>query len=175
MQTLAIILLCVAASILYGICHDQITARICVEYFTIGHPTIIDSESPTVLALVWGVVATWWVGAIGGGLLALSARAGHKPKITVSQLVRPILWLLLVMAIASTTAGLIGHQLAVSGKVWRTDPLASMVPPWQHVPFLTDAFAHNAAYLVGFAGMIVLAVRTWRRRSRAAAAASAVL
>lgn len=54
--------LSVLAAVVYGILHDQITARICVEYFTIGHARLIDSDSPTVLGLFWGVVATWWVG-----------------------------------------------------------------------------------------------------------------
>jgi hypothetical protein len=58
MQSIAIIFLSVAAAIVYGIVHDQITARICIEYFTIGHPRLIDSDSPTVLGLFWGVVAT---------------------------------------------------------------------------------------------------------------------
>ena len=43
-QSIAIIFVCVAAAIVYGILHDQITARICIEYFTIGHPRLIDSE-----------------------------------------------------------------------------------------------------------------------------------
>lgn len=43
--------LSVLAAVVYGILHDQITARICVEYFTIGHARLIDSDSPTVLGL----------------------------------------------------------------------------------------------------------------------------
>ncbi|MDA0768159.1 MAG: hypothetical protein O3A92_15225 [Verrucomicrobia bacterium] len=38
MQVVAIILASVAAAIVYGIIHDQVIARICVEYFTIVHP-----------------------------------------------------------------------------------------------------------------------------------------
>ncbi len=30
----------VAAAIAYGIAHDQITVRICLEYFTIGHSKV---------------------------------------------------------------------------------------------------------------------------------------
>jgi len=56
-----IILLCVDAAILYGIFHDQVTARLCVEYFTIGHPNIFGTDNPTVLAIAWGI-CTWWVG-----------------------------------------------------------------------------------------------------------------
>ncbi|MFI5379272.1 MAG: hypothetical protein ACHRHE_08245 [Tepidisphaerales bacterium] len=40
MKVLATILLCILAAVCYGIVHDQVTARICVEYFTIGHPPV---------------------------------------------------------------------------------------------------------------------------------------
>ena len=75
MAGLRIVLLAVAAAIAYGILHDQVTARVAIEYFTVAHPRIVESEDPTVLGLVWGVVATWWVGAILGTLLAVAARA----------------------------------------------------------------------------------------------------
>ncbi|MDA0768100.1 MAG: hypothetical protein O3A92_14920, partial [Verrucomicrobia bacterium] len=58
MQVFGIIITSVLAAMFYGIIHDQVTARICVEYFTIGHPRLIDSDSPGVLGLFWGVVAT---------------------------------------------------------------------------------------------------------------------
>jgi hypothetical protein len=58
-EALKIILLCVLSAITYGILHDQVTARICVEYFTIGHPPMFATDSPTFLALGWGILATW--------------------------------------------------------------------------------------------------------------------
>src|SRR5215475_10424584 len=96
-QTLKIILTCVAAAIIYGIVHDQVTARICIEYFTVFHPPAFATQSPTLLGLGWGIIATWWVGLFLGLLLALSARAGSRPKLSAVQLVRPITKLLLVM------------------------------------------------------------------------------
>ncbi|MEM7013599.1 MAG: hypothetical protein AAF585_19175 [Verrucomicrobiota bacterium] len=51
MEFIKIILLSIVAAVVYGILHDQVTARICVEYFTIGHAQLIDSDSPTVLGL----------------------------------------------------------------------------------------------------------------------------
>jgi hypothetical protein len=59
MQSIKIILTCVVAAVLYGIVHDQVTARICVEYFLVFHPPIFPTQSPTLLALGWGVIATW--------------------------------------------------------------------------------------------------------------------
>jgi len=38
MQAIAIVALCIGSAVAYGILHDQVTARVCVEYFTIGHP-----------------------------------------------------------------------------------------------------------------------------------------
>ena len=75
MTALRIIGLCVLAAVLYGVAHDQVTARVCVEYFTIGHPRILATESPTVLGLAWGVIATWWVGLVLGAPLAFAVYA----------------------------------------------------------------------------------------------------
>ena len=88
MQAFAILVLCLLSAICYGVLHDLVTARICVEYFTIGHPPIFDTEDPTLLALGWGVLATWWVGLILGVPLALIARIGNRPKRAAFSLVR---------------------------------------------------------------------------------------
>jgi hypothetical protein len=54
MEIIKIWLLSIAAAILYGILHDQVTARVCLEYFTVFHPPVFDTTSPTLLALGWG-------------------------------------------------------------------------------------------------------------------------
>ncbi|HEY1799447.1 MAG TPA: hypothetical protein VGG46_00820, partial [Terriglobales bacterium] len=105
METLKIWLLSIASAIFYGILHDQITARICVEYFSIAHPTILPLTSPTALALEWGVLATWWVGAILGILLSIAARIGKRPLVTARALIRPLAILLVAMAVSSFLAG----------------------------------------------------------------------
>jgi hypothetical protein len=56
---IAIVVLCIASAVIYGILHDQVTARFCVEYFTVGHPPVFDTTSPTLLGVGWGVIATW--------------------------------------------------------------------------------------------------------------------
>src|ERR1039457_3262554 len=94
MQSAAIIFLSIAAAIVYGIVHDQITARICVEYFTIGHPPIFGTNSPTLLGIGWGVIATWWVGMILGEPLAIVSRCGNRPTLSARRLIHPILILL---------------------------------------------------------------------------------
>lgn len=54
-----------------GIAMDLVTAHIAVEYFTVHHPKIIESQSPIAMAFLWGVGASWWFGAIAGIILAI--------------------------------------------------------------------------------------------------------
>ena len=166
MQVVAIIIASVMAAIIYGVIHDQITARICVEYFTIGHPRLIDSDSPTVLGLFWGVVATWWVGLPLGIGLAIAARAGRRPKLSWSQLVRPLAVLLCCMFVVAFLAGLIGYFTTSAGIFYLVERLASRIPEEKHVAFLTAGWAHSASYLSGILGGIILWIMTWRRRGK---------
>lgn len=146
--------------------HDQVTARICVEYFTISHLPVFGTNDPTLLGFGWGIIATWWVGLLHGIPLAVAARAGKRPPLSVSSLVLPLGQLLLVMLLCATTAGILGWQLARGGVVFLVGPIAQNVPPDRHVAFLTDLWAHAASYLTGFLGGIVLILRTWRTRRR---------
>src|SRR5215472_6170627 len=125
MQFVLIILLSVLSAITYGIIHDQITARICVEYFTIGHPPIFNTESPTLLGFGWGIVATWWVGLMLGFPLACAARLGSSRALSAKELVKPISMLLGVMGFGAILAGLAGFVLASKGSIRLTGVFAS--------------------------------------------------
>ena len=171
MQGLRIVGLAVLAAIGYGIIHDQVTARICVEYFTVGHPPLFPTVSPTLLALGWGVVATWWVGLSLGLLLAGAARLGPRHKLTAAQLRRPILALLLSMGAIAGLAGAVGGVLAADGKVWLPPFLSEQLPPDRRVPFLVDLWMHTASYAAGIVGGLALAVWTWRQRAHSSTAA----
>lgn len=164
MQWLAIVFLSILSCIIYGIVHDQITARICVEYFTIGHPRVIPSEDPTALALVWGVLATWWVGVILGIPLAMVARIGTRPQRTAGSLVRPIVLLMGGSACFAFLAGVVGYFAASRGWVQLVGPMAEAVPAEKHVLFLVDLWAHSASYLGGFLGGVLLMIWVWRSR-----------
>jgi H+/Cl- antiporter ClcA len=177
MESLKIILLCILAAVVFGILQDQVTARVCVEYFTIGHPPIFDTDSPTTLAFVWGIVATWWVGLILGIPGALVSRVGPWPKFTARRLVRPICCLMVVMACASLIAGVIGYFVAKSGGDWLLEPLVLQIPASKHHAYLADLWAHDAAYGTGFLGGIVVCgwvlFRRWRIAKVVQASASA--
>lgn len=166
-----------AAACLYGIVHDQVTARICVEYFTVGHRPILGGvQDPTVLGLVWGVIATWWVGLPLGLVLALATRVGRWPCLTARQMVVPIAVLLAFMGVVALSLGLVGHQLAESGTVVLLGDMALEVPADRHARFIADAFAHDGSYGSGIIGGLVLSavmiVRRWRLARRPAVVSS---
>jgi hypothetical protein len=168
----AIVALCVLLAVAYGVIHDQVTARVCVEYFTIGHAPIFGTDDPTLLGLAWGVLATWWVGVMLGVPLACVARAGQLPKRDAASLVRPLLLLMAASAVCAVLAGSVGWLLARYGLLYLLEPLASSVPRERHAAYLADLWAHNASYLAGFVGGGFLMLRVWLQRRQAGLSSS---
>jgi hypothetical protein len=159
-----IVAMSVFAAILYGVTHDQVTVRICLEYFTIGHPPLILSKSPTLLALAWGVVATWWVGLPLGVILAMAARSSSRPKLSAAQVKPFVLRLLVVVGFLAALTGFVGYVLAIRGAIKLPEDWADLLPATARIPFLVDAWTHLASYVFGILGGGVVAVVIYRRR-----------
>jgi len=166
LQIVAIVLFCIVSAVTYGIVHDQITARICVEYFTIGHPPVFGTQDPTLLGLGWGIIATWWCGVLLGFPLAFVARLGSAPKRSAVSLVRPVLVLIAVTGLSAMLSGIVGWLLASRGFVKLGGDLASTISREKHIAFLADLWAHSASYIVGLVGGLSLSVWVWRSRLR---------
>ena len=164
MEFFKIIFLCVVASAIYGIVHDQFTARICLEYFPVFHPEIFPTDSPTLLAVGWGIVAIWWMGAFLGLLLAIAARAGPRPVLTVREIFPYIVRLLAVMAVCAGVSGLVGFSLAKRGVVSAPDFIVR-IPSINVSNFMADWFAHMASYASGFFGGLTVCVLVYRKRA----------
>lgn len=162
-----IILLCVAAAVAYGVLHDQITARLCIEYFTVAHPPIFPVASPALVALCWGVASTIGIGLVFGVLLTLVADSGGTPPLTASRLAGPVATLLGVTALAAFAAGWCGYFLAQSGAIAIPAGYADVVPAERHHAFMAVWFAHGASYLTGLSGGAILVLRVWRARGGA--------
>jgi amino acid permease len=159
MKSLAIILLCIVAAIVYGVALHQVTARICVEYLTIRRPVFFATRSPTLLALGWGVI-----GLIVGVPLALVARAGNLPKLTVTSLVMSVARVFLIMACCALLAGILGFVLVKNNEIHLLEPAASHILKNRHPLFMADLGAHLASYLAGLIGGVALIGVTWKRR-----------
>lgn len=102
-----IVWLSVWTSVAYGIAHDLVTARASPAYFLPPHhPVIIDTKSPLVLALIWGVWATWWMGLMGGLLMGAACRAGRLPKLEARDIQPALLKCLAVLWALAMLSGL---------------------------------------------------------------------
>jgi hypothetical protein len=168
-EALKIVLLCVGAAVLYGIGHDLITAHLCVEYFTLAHPTVVRSTDPVLLGLVWGVLGTWYVGAVLAIPLACGARLGAAPPWAWRRLVRPLALLLGVMATGAAIAAIAG------GLASRRSGWCPIEPPdllaADRIPRFAAAWcAHATSYGFGFLGGLALPVVVWIRRGPPASA-----
>jgi phosphoglycerol transferase MdoB-like AlkP superfamily enzyme len=165
-DTIFILATCIASAVGYGIIHDQITARICVEYFTIGHPPIIGTDDPTLLGIGWGILATWWVGLILGIGLTIAARLGSRPKRTCVSLLKPIFHLIVMTAFIAVGCGIVGAFAASRGWVFLLEPLKSLIRPDRQVNYLAVLWTHSASYLVSGLAGLQLIIQTWRSRRR---------
>ena len=174
-----IVVFAILAACTYGITHDLVTAHVCVEYFLPPvHPIIVPTDNPFLLALIWGIVATWWVGLFLGIPLAVVCRFGTKPKLMVKDVVRPILILLAFLYVVSMLLGMVGYIAGQTGSVlgllFYTLPCYHLIAPERCAPFLFNLYAHNAAYLLGAIGGVVLMLRLWKKRKTLAYVADSV-
>lgn len=166
MENVKIVGLGVAACVVYGVAHDMITAHLCVEYFTLDHPTVVPTDRPVLLALAWGVLATWWMGAVLGLLLAAAARWGRYEKLSARELLPSVLRLMALAGVCAFLAGVLGYW---ASDVWEFHGY-SFNPEWataeQTPRYWAVAFAHTASYATGVVGGVGLAVKTWLRRRK---------
>jgi hypothetical protein len=171
MEWLKIIAGCIAAAVLYGILHDQVTTRVCLEYFTVLHPPIFHTHSPTLLGLGWGAYATWPVGLALGILFAICARAGSRTKLMFSDLIPLLSRLLAVMALSALTLGALGYSwgpmpVRESYVVRMTPTVRAGIPAAAEHGFVADLWATFASYASGLSGGLVCCALVYRKRVR---------
>lgn len=165
MRFFGIVLLAVFAAVGYGIAHDLVTVRVSLEYFTVGHPSVFNTTSPTLLALGWGVLATWWVALSLGFLLAAVSQNGRRhPPLGTRTVVGLIVRLLAVMALAALLSGALGFVLASRDLLELPPDVASAVRESRHDRFIAARWAHGASYVVGIAGGLIIIAVAWQMR-----------
>ena len=157
-----------AAACIYGVSMDMVTARVCPEYFTKGfhkrmsdrHPDgfikrQMQSDSPTKLALSWGVLASWWMGLGLSIPLLAAARIGSWPQISMQDLIKPCAVALSGMGIYGAIEGIRGYReaekkRAKNGFLNAFDYGAGWDTPDEALSrFIADSHAHRAAYASG--------------------------
>lgn len=166
MKEIKIILTTLAISVCYGIIHDLITAHLCIEYFTIGHPKVIESTSPILIALVWGCIATWWFGLLMGILVAAFNYMGSYPSLEYKLIIRLILRLICWMFALAIVAGLIGYLLAELEVIYLVPRLGNQIDDVRHSRFLAAGWMHVTSYLIALIGTFVICFIIFRKRGQ---------
>jgi hypothetical protein len=166
MEFAKIVLFSTGAAIAYGIVHDQVTAHLCPEYFTVAHPPVFQTDSPFLLAIGWGIIATWWVGLPLGIALGAAARVGPPPRFSLADLRPMIFRLLAIVALCAIAAAVLGGYLVATGVAAVPGGWAAVIPVSKWVAFSADAWAHLASYVAGTVGGLVLICYVLWRRTR---------
>jgi len=156
-----IVLFCTGAAIVYGWAHDLVTANFYVPYFSVYHPDIFHTTNPWLLALGWGVVATWWMGALFGFLLALASTVGGLPKLDWRDLRKPVIWILASCYVLSFSAG-----GALYLFVMAKNPTLKHPAREEDIRFFSVWLVHNCSYTLSAIGAVVLCVWAILRRIR---------
>ena len=68
---------------------------------------------------------------------------------------------MVVCGTVACVAGVCGFIAASNGWVWLVPQLATKIPVERHTMFLVDLWMHNASYVSGFLGGLVLIVQVW--------------
>ncbi|AWM38383.1 hypothetical protein GobsT_34830 [Gemmata obscuriglobus] len=152
----------------YAVLQDQVSARLCPEYFTVLHRPIPGVTDPTLLGVCWGFLGGWWGGALLGYAAGLTATIGPRPKLAPWEILKPLALLIGGVAVVTALTGLsVWRHSEMLGVV--LDPgMAEAVPPKRHRALFTVACYHFVAYASSAVGSVVLCV--WvasERRTRA--------
>ena len=156
-ESLKIILLATVSVITYGIIHDLITTQINFDYFASDRthhgpvtreyfPWVYKSNNRILYALLWGTMATWWVGLPLGILWSISARLNNSyEKTTWNQLIKPTAIFMGSMLVISLVAGVITYADSQDS-------------------FNTVAEMHGWSYLTGIVGGLMMTYYIYNKR-----------
>jgi hypothetical protein len=155
---LTIVLGSTGLACLLGISLDLVTANIAVAYFSVHHPRIVPTENPWALAVIWGIAASWWFGAIAGVVVAFINHRRQHP-IEPSRILKwtlvacVILWLAMIAILVAV--------LAISSTI----PIEKRPATFEHDRRLVAvAMAHQYEYVLGAIALVTIAVMTWRSK-----------
>jgi hypothetical protein len=164
MPLLRIVMLCIGGAIAYGVLQDQVSARLCPEYFTIAHRPVAGLSDPTLLGMTWGFLGSWWGGLVIGLAVAVAATTGSRPRVKAHELIKPMIVLAAGVALVTLLFGAGGYYFARVNGVALGYPWASLIPPERHLRFIAVTCAHFATYAGAVIAGIVLCIWTVRQR-----------
>jgi hypothetical protein len=162
------VLMGLVALVGYAMLQDQVSARLCPEYFTVLHPPIPELTDLTILGISWGFLGAWWGGIVLGLVMSLVATLGPRPSPAPRELVCPLCVLVGVLALVTALTGFTVWRHAHLLGVALDSPMAEMVPRERHRELLTVACYHLSAYVTATVGGVVLCMWVWAERCKRA-------
>ena len=157
-QFLTIVFGSIGLACLLGICLDLVTANVAVEYFTVYHPRLVETERPWILAIIWGIGASWWFGAISGVIVGAINYRRQEPL----QPIQILKW----VAIACSILWLSMIAILLSVLIF-----ASTIPEEKRRPtfdydrrIMAVAMAHQFEYILAGIALVIIAINTWRTK-----------
>ena len=150
----------------YGMLQDQVSARLCPEYFTVFHPPIPGLTDPTLLGIAWGFLGAWWCGAGMGYVVGLIATLGPRPPLAPRDVARPMLVLLAVVGVVTFLTGLSVWRHAEMFDVSFGPIVTTAVPEGRHRELFVVACYHFVAYATSILGGVVLCVGGERKAAK---------
>jgi hypothetical protein len=141
----------------YGMLQDQVSARLCPEYFTVFHNPIPGVADPTLLGVLWGFLGAWWGGLIMGYAAGLTATLGTKnPPLGACELVWPMAAVVAGTAAVTALCGVSVHIHAEAMQVQLPAYFERDVPAERHRGLLVVSCYHLAAYAAAVVGSLLL-------------------
>lgn len=143
-----------------GIAVDLVTAHVAVEYFTVHHPKVVESQEPLVMALVWGVGASWWFG-LGAGLVLAWVHHRLPRPMPPSDVLRTVaracaaIWVAMMVVLVATYLLTLLVPIDQRRESFESDRRIMSV-----------AIAHMTEYVFGAVGVLAVAVRMRRKGAR---------
>jgi hypothetical protein len=161
-------LLGVGLFILYGMIQDQLSVRLAPEYFTVLHNPIPGLTDPTLLGMAWGFLGSAGGGVAVGYAAGLAATLGKNPPLPVRKLIRPMLALLLGVAVVSAITGYSAHRHLELFQVQFPPSVEASIPPERcRATFVVGCY-HFASYATAVLGSVVLCMFIGSARGRMA-------
>jgi hypothetical protein len=155
---------------LYGALHDQVSYTISPEYFEkmkFHQFRFADFSWPSrAFAAEVGFLATWWVGLIGGWILA---RFGLAELWIASRRKQVVLAFALMVGVAACTgfaAALLGANVA-SGDLREWEEWREGLGLYDLRSFVIVAYLHAGSYLGGLLGLVCAGLYVRRALARA--------
>ena len=149
---------------IYAILHDQYLVRIAPEHFTVYHEPLWGIKNPPLLAAAYAFCAATIPGFALGCVCAFIAHAGSHPPLSLRQVFRGVICVIILTEIVSAASGV--YAWTTGGNMLY--PNNDFFYPAKTLPLVTTQTIQLTCYLTGAVFSSILFVLLIRTRLQSA-------